>query len=204
MLNNLINSLITAGGLGFINLLILMRIDKINFSSNNKEDKAICLIFFSIVNYGLFLLMLEIFKFLSINKSIQIPLSIISVIIISILLTFFVIPPLSNLFSKSINNQRKKEQLSIYDSRPIKKIAFNFKINKAIYIFDFENNLISSGMSGYFSNSDDIDFEIILSPFNEVSELNDYNKLISYISSPDVESDIYLNIDKKIKIIILD
>lgn len=200
-LNNLINQLITSGGIGFINLFLLIRLDYINFSKDNKEDKYFYLLFFSIINYGIYLLMLEISKFFSIPSQFHIPLAIISVLILSVIFTFLIWIPLIKILFKKVNDYRGKEKRSSYDSRSIKKIAFSFKENKAIFIFDFENKHIYSGISGWFSDIDEADFEMILYPFNERTSLEDYDELIKYISTENVDADVYVNVDKKIKII---
>lgn len=199
----LFNSLIAAGGIGFVNLFILLRLDKINLTKDNKEDRTLFLMFFSIINYGIFLLTINILEMFSIGGTLCIGLGIIFTLIISVLLSFFAWIPMSKFIIAKINSERRKEQLSSYDSRSIKKITFSFNENKPIYIFDFDNNLIFSGMSGWFSDLDGADLEFLLYPFNQESELNEYNKLIDYISSKNVDSDVYVNIDKKIKIIII-
>ena len=81
--------------------------------------------------------------------------------------------------------------------------GFSFKENKAIFIFDFDNKLIFSGISGWFSDIDEADFEFILYPFNESTELDNYDTLIKYISTENIDADVYINIDKKIKVIII-
>lgn len=201
--NILINSLIAAGGIGFINLFILLRLDKLNFTKDNKEDKSLFLLFFSIINYGIFLLVQSMLESLPVNGVFRIILALIITLAVSIILSFFVWIPVSKLIVRNINFGRKKEQLSSYDSRSIKKIAFSFDENKPIFIFDFDNKLIFSGMSGWFSDLDGADFEFLIYPFNQESELNDYQKLVNYISSEDIDSEVYINVNRKIKIIIL-
>jgi len=58
-------------------------------------------------------------------------------------------------------------------------------------------------MSGWFSDLDGADLEFLMTPFNEKSELDCYEKLIDFIQSEEVDSDIYVNADKKLKIIII-
>ena len=74
---------------------------------------------------------------------------------------------------------------------------------QGIFIFDFDNKLIFSGISGWFSDIDEADFEFILYPFNESTELDNYDTLIKYISTENIDADVYINIDKKIKVIII-
>ncbi|PQF22077.1 hypothetical protein [Enterococcus mundtii] len=203
LLLEMLNSLITAGGLGFINLFILTRLDKINISKENKEDKIIFLLLFSIINYGLFLIILEYLKKHPFVRNIEIPISIILVTIISVILSFTLFSGILTWINKKINNLRNKENLSSFDSRSIKKIAFGFETNKPIFIFTLDNQLIFSGQSGWFSDLDNSDFELITYPFNSKSELDNYDKIIEYITCEEVESEVYINIDKKIKIIII-
>lgn len=199
----LVNSLIAAGGIGFINIFILLRLDRINFTKDNKEDKTLFLIFFSIINYSLYLLFIELLSHLLNNRILLISLCILLTLIASIILSVFIWLPISKMIISKINQTRKKEQLSSYDSRSIKKMAFSFTTNKPIYIFDFDNRLIFSGMSGWFSDLDGADLEFLMTPFNEKSELDCYEKLIDFIQSEEVDSDIYVNADKKLKIIII-
>ena len=202
-LTSLTNQLITSGGIGFINLFLLIRLDYINFSKENKEDKYLYLLFFSIVNYAIYLLIVEISKYFSLPVELHIPLAIVFVLILSIILTFILWITLIKLLFKKVNGYRGKEKRSSYDSRSIKKIAFSFKENKAIFIFDFDNKLIFSGLSGWFSDIDEADFEFILYPFNEKTKLDNYDTLVEYISTEQVDADVYINIDKKIKVIIV-
>ena len=202
-LTSLINQLITSGGIGFINLFLLIRLDYINFSKENKEDKYLYLLFFSIVNYSIYLLIVEVSKYFSLPIAFHIPIAILFVLILSIIFTFILWIPLIKILFKKVNDYRGKDKRSSYDSRSIKKIAFSFKENKAIFIFDFDNKLIFSGISGWFSDIDEADFEFILYPFNESTELDNYDTLIKYVSTENIDADVYINIDKKIKVIII-
>lgn len=201
ILSEMINSLITSGGLGFINLFILTRLEKINIDEEDKEDKVIFLIFFSIVNYVLFLSFGELFKKISLFSDFRVPLSIIFVLIISIILSFTLFASIATYMNNIINRSRHNERLSSFDNRSIKKIAFNFDTNKTIFIFSFDNKLIFSGVSGWFSDLDNVDFELIAYPFNEKTTLDSYDKVMDFITTKSVESEIYINLDKKIKII---
>lgn len=107
-LTSLINQLVTSGGIGFINLFLLIRLDYINFSKENKEDKYLYLLFFSIVNYSIYLLIVEISKYFSLPIELHIPVAIFLVLILSIIFTFILwIPLIKILFKKLMTIEEK-------------------------------------------------------------------------------------------------
>ena len=72
-----------------------------------------------------------------------------------------------------------------------------------MYVYDFDNKLIFAGYSGWFSTSEELDFEFTMVPFNDKPKMYEYEELLEYVESIDVESKVYINTDKKIKIILL-
>nr|WP_227662730.1 hypothetical protein [Listeria seeligeri]UCK61834.1 hypothetical protein pLIS51_00146 [Listeria seeligeri] len=138
-----------------------------------------------------------------ISEKIKIALSIIIVLIITLLLSFILMPFISIAFSKVINHFRRKQKLASYDAKSVKSKVFNFKNNKALYIFDFDNNLICAGYSNWITETDNVDFDMTLSPFDDEIHIHNIHEMNDFVYRKDTDSEIYINFDKKIKIFII-
>ena len=128
-LTSLINQLVTSGGIGFINLFLLIRLDYINFSKENKEDKYLYLLFFSIVNYSIYLLIVEISKYFSLPIELHIPVAIFLVLILSIIFTFILSPLIFIIISSFDVWAFKKLEMATNNKNIFFRINFDVKIN---------------------------------------------------------------------------
>lgn len=176
LFNTLAATFVTAGGLGFINYILLEKLDIIRYKKENANDKKLFIMFFSLVNYSLFLM---IFKFPSEESSvnqfiIELAFGIIITLLISIILTFtiyplfaFLITALLNLFRKYFlkkpigNNLTEKERL-----------FSEVRVSTYLYIFDFDKNKIAEGYLEGWLSDDDIKNQISLSAPAEISPYN--------------------------------
>ena len=204
-LAELFSIFLTAGGLGFINYFILSRFDKININKHNKEDKPFFLVFFSLVNYALYLFSLYIIEdLLKVNNQyLSTFFSIILTLVVTITLTFTLFSYLSSAIQNKINEKRGEVGMSRYDSLSVKQRIFNYPNSRIIYIYDLNNNLIDCGFSSWFSSVEDDDFELSIYPFNKENTLLTYQDVMGHINKNNKESDLYINIDKNIKIIVI-
>ena len=204
-LTELFTMFLTVGGLGFVNYFILSRLDKINVNKHNKEDKPLFLIFFSLMNYVFYLIILYMVdSYLPINNEYLIlATSIALTLIVTVLTTFIVYSPLSSKMQKAVNKARGNSGMSSYDSLTVKKRVFNFSGSRMIFIYDLNNNLIDCGHSGWLSELEDDDFELSLYPFTEKSTILEYDDVIDYINKNGKASEVYINIDKNVKIIVI-
>jgi hypothetical protein len=204
-LTELFSLFLTAGGLGFVNYFLLSRLDKINISKHNKEDKPLFLILFSLVNYALYLVSVYLIEdLLKVNnRYLSMFFSIILTLVVTIILTFTLFSYLSSAIQNKINVKRGKVKKSSYDSLTVKQKIFNYSNSRIIYIYDLNNNLIDCGFSSWFSSIEDDDFELSIYPFNKKNTLLTYQDVMDHINKNNKESDLYINIDKNIKIIVI-
>ena len=206
--NNLLelfSMFLTVGGLGFINYFILARMDRININKHNKEDKPLFLILFSLLNYAIYLASLYIVEGpLKIsNTYLSTLISILLTLIITVILSFTLFSYLSSKVKDKINKNRQESGISHYDSLTVKQRVFNFSTSRMIYIYDLNNQFIDCGYSGWFSSIEDDDFEISLIPFDGKSTVSEYEEILEYINRNELESDVYLNFDKNVKIVVI-
>lgn len=196
---------ITLGGLGFINYFVLARLDKISINKHNKDDKLFFLMFFSLVNYIIYLFVLfSIEKFTNVdNEYMILAISILTTLFITVVSTFTIFSFLSTAIEQLLNKMRVKSGKSSYDSLTVKQRVFNYSESKMIFVYDLKNNLIECGFSGYFSAMEDDDFELSIYPFIEKPLFTEYEEVMSYINDNEKESDIYMNVSKNVKIILI-
>ncbi len=82
--------------------------------------------------------------------------------------------------------------------------AFADNKSKILFIFSIpDNKLISSGYSEFFSGEgEDLSFKINGLYWDESSkEISTEKELLNYLENKNIKAEIYLNFDKKIKII---
>lgn len=201
--NNIIAPLLTAGALGFVNYSILSRLDTINLTKDMKEDKQAYLVMFGAGNYFLFTLIQYLLSPIIQINVLNDVLSFLLTFVITGLSTYKFGDRLGNVANKMINGKRQQAGKAFYDSKSVKNITLNSQESCPMYVYDFNNRLIFAGYSGWFSICEELDFEFSAYPFNKKPEMYKYEDLIEYIESIDVESKVYINTDKKIKIILL-
>lgn len=197
---------LTVGGLGFVNYFILSRMDRININKHNKEDKPLFLILFSLLNYTIYLASLYVVvegPLKISNAYLSTLISILLTLIITVFLSFTLFSWLSSEIKEKINKNRKGSGISHYDSLTVKQRVFNFSASRMIYIYNLSNQLIDCGYSGWFSSLEDDDFELSLIPFDGKSTVSEYQEVLDYINRNKLESDVYLNFDKNVKIVVI-
>lgn len=201
--NNIIAPLITAGALGFVNYSILSRLDTINLTKEMKEDKKAYMMLFGAMNYFLFTFIQYLLaKIFTINAMSDIFAFFIT-LILTVICTYKIGDKIGMIVNKAINDKRQKSGKSLYDSNSVKNLAFNLEKSCPMYVYDFDNKLIWTGYSGWFSTDEELDFEFTSVPFNAKPEMLEYEDVLEYIQSIDVESRIYINTNKRVKIILL-
>lgn len=211
MQNNLgllLTALITAGSLGFINFFILKRLGVFTLRKSNEQDTKHFLLLFSLLNYVIYLLSFIYIKnrFINLEELLVIAISIVLTIMLTILLSLFIFPIIADGFNKTLNFLRKNKQLSEIDHRGPRDIVFNNDKYQAVFIFDFNKTLISSGYLEHYSNESDY-YEITLVPFDEEPYLNSYDRVKKFSESEanqDRDINILLDFEKKLQYFIID
>lgn len=201
--NSVIAPLIAAGALGFVNYSILSRLDTINLTKEMKEDKKAYMMLFGAGNYFLFILVQYLISKLTGMNVVTDVLAFFITLLGTVTGTYFLGDKAGNFVNKMINKKRQKNGKSLYDSNSVRTMALNLKEPCPMYVYDFNNKLIWAGYSGWFSTLEELDFDFTTVPFNEKPELYEYEDVLGHIESIDVESKVYINTDKKIKLILL-
>lgn len=160
LLNTLVANFVTAGGLGFINYVILEKFEIIRNKKTSRDEKKLFILFFSLVNYALFL---YVFKFP--NKElpirdfvVRLSLGIIITLVISVLLTFTIYPLLAKVLLELTNWFRTKILNKPISSNLTEKerLFSRNDVYTYLYIFDFDKMLIGEGyLDGWLNDTDD-------------------------------------------------
>ncbi len=197
ILLDLTNSFVLAGGLGFITTYILSELGTIHFSDENKDEKKLSLILFSIIDIVVYLLLDEI-------TSMNIYLNLLFTLIVVLLLSFTLFNWCFKLFLNILNFFRENENLGEIDIRPVRDIMLDTNKTTAAYLFDMNSDkLITFGVLGWISHySSRGDFEMQIIPVeNELLQKLDFDEAMALALNND--GTVYLNFDKKIKMVII-
>lgn len=182
----LLTALLTAGSLGFINYFILKKIGVLIFRKSNEQDKRHYLLFFSLLNYIIYLLIYLLVKsqFTAIGELLIISISVIFTLLITLFLSMKIFPAIADKFNNLLNYLRESKGMSKIEHRSPRDIALSDSNSKSVFIFDFNKSLISSGYLDNYSNESDY-YEITLVPFDEKPYLDNYEKVKAFSESKD-------------------
>lgn len=193
-MNELLQPILALGGFGYLNYIIYSRIDNPDFGSEN--DKKFMIIMYSSLNY-------LVFVFLTQFYNIEMVGAIFYTILISLFFTFL-FPILSRIFYKITNLYRILLNLGELENSKLKDKFLEDNKNDVIFVFSIpDNKLIVSGYKGGNSKDyEDLSLKIINFYGNEsycryIVEEN----LMNFLEDKKIEVDMYVNFDKKIKII---
>ncbi len=193
-MNELLQPILALGGFGYLNYIIYSRIDNPDFGSEN--DKKFMIIMYSSLNY-------LVFVFLNQFYNIEMVGAIFYTILISLLFTFL-FPILSRIFYKITNLYRMLLNLGELENSKLKDKFLEDNKNDVIFVFSIpDNELIVSGYKGGNSKDyEELSLKIINFYGNEsycryIVEEN----LMNFLEDKKIEVDMYVNFDKKIKII---
>ncbi|MBB1078313.1 hypothetical protein H5S09_02950 [Limosilactobacillus sp. STM2_1] len=117
--------------------------------------------------------------------------------------TVIAIYPLLMLGKFIINLIRSKLlNKSEIDTRSTRDFIFNSNKFQRVYIFDFDNNLISAGWLDYQQASSNNYFDISLMPLDESETDLDFQVVAKYVSKQK-ESRVLVDFEKKVKLYIV-
>ena len=190
-MEDILKSLVTLGGFGFFNYKVLFSIT--DFDSGSSADKHYFIAFMSSINYFIYLI---INSFCSSTV-----LSIMVTILISLVVTL-ILPLIFKVYYLFVNFMRKKNNLPKLSNEKISDMVFN-EDNTNCFIFNFEGHLISKGVFGGMSGENE-EFSYIIYPFikgNNENTIKTEAELFEYLNDKKIQTKIYLNFEKKIKII---
>lgn len=202
ILFELITMFVTSGGLGFINYFILCKKGTIDITVEDKEEKKFALIIFSIINVLLIMIIDEFIIWFSWFGDIHVWITILITLIVSIFLSFTFFDCMIKLLYKIINNFRKKDNLGEVNEKTVIKNLLDVNSVLFVYLYDLETeNLITYGCMGWINDRKDTDFEIEITPTDLIESL-DFLKASEMAKKIDNAS-VYINFDKKIKMVIM-
>lgn len=169
ILNILITSFVAAGGLGFINFVILEKLDIIRQDKEQKDEKILFILFFSIVNYALFLL---IFSFpkedVAMSKFIsQLSFGVLVTLATSVMLSFSIYPMLAKILKAMINVFRKKilKKPKADNQTPKERLFSASGVSAFVYIFDFEEKKLGEGyLEGWLNDTETKNQVVLTAP----------------------------------------
>lgn len=194
--------LITNGTLGITSSIILNKLGKLHFLDNN--DRTLKMIFLSFINFILFWLLLIGGNIWIDNIDLLVIITIIITIIISAIYPFLIPIFLFDKTDEKINKIRNKNGSTSFYSKPVRERVYDINKKTIIFIFDFDNNLISCGYDTGINVSIGEPFEVSLVPFNDKTNINSYEDVIEYISSKEVISRIIINFEYRVKLIFIE
>lgn len=206
ILNALISSFVVAGGLGFINYVILEKLGIIKSEKNKSDEKLLIILFFSIVNYVIFLL---IFAFPTTETKVKsfiilLAIGILGTLSLSIVLSFTLYPLLAKFFNMFVNWFRTVILKKVKTSNQTPKESL-FCLNTVltfIYIFDFDKNKMGEGYLDGWINDNELNHQISLNPAEKPTGLNfdDVEDLICKIeyTDPDLQPRHLIDFDEKV------
>ncbi|MFJ6968698.1 hypothetical protein [Ligilactobacillus salivarius] len=190
----IITILITSGCFGYINYNILEKLNVIVDTPNKETDKKQKIMIFTGVNVGLYWILTTVLNC-------EMSLSIVLVLLFDVAGTIWIIKPLIELINSLINKIRNTSGQSYTDNRETRDYVFNTNKYQAVYIFDFENNLITCGWLDYQQAADNNYFDLALIPFSDTMNVT-YENVRDQIISDNTNSRIIVDFEKKIKIFV--
>jgi hypothetical protein len=206
----LIVSFAFAGGFGYINYFILHGMGIVNLTEDNKDEKYFSLIICSVINIVLFysinlILQFIINSFLSSDSVYEwyfIVLALLITLIVTIILSFTIFKWTIIKLYNLINNNRKKSNLAGISNKSVRTLIFDKGVVLFAYVYNLESSeLLCHGCMGAQSEKKDGDFEFQIYP-SDKAEKWDYNYAMQR-AQKNVDSSLYINVDKKIKIIVI-
>lgn len=191
----IITILITSGCFGYINYNILEKLTVIVDRPNKETDKKQKIMIFTGVNVGLYWILTTVLHY-------EITLSIILVLLFDVVGTILIIAPLAKGIDYVINIIRRIFGQSYTDNRETRDYIFNTNKIQTLFIFDFDNNLITCGYLDYQQSGDNNYFDLALIPLDYPENQYGFEQVIEEVSKHK-NSRTLVDFEKKIKIYIL-
>lgn len=186
--------LITSGCFGYVNYIILEKLNTITDRNKSESDKKLKIMFFTGLNFALYWILTNTLK-------VSISFGIISILAFDIFGTIFLIAPSIWLLKKSLNKIRTTTGQAMTEATATRDYLFNTDKYQELYIFDFDNKLITSGFLDYHQAADNNYFDLSLMPLDIPDIKYDYDS-ISKIASKHDDSRMLVDFEKRIKIFV--
>ncbi|MBM6956707.1 hypothetical protein H5972_05445 [Ligilactobacillus salivarius] len=132
----------------------------------------------------------------------EISLSIVLVLLFDVAGTIWIIKPLIELINSLINKIRNTSGQSYTDNRETRDYIFNTNKIQTLFVFDFDNNLITCGYLDYQQSGDNNYFDLALMPLDHPENQYSFEHIVEEVSKHE-NSRTLVDFEKQIKIYIL-
>lgn len=203
MLNNLIASLITIGGMGFMNFIVTDQLGVTDIRHDQKTEIVAYSLLWSIFDYAIYLVVSQLLRS-RVHDNWLIVLSLISTLLLSFAITLVIARPLSKLVYWIYNHVPLSGGYADLNPGTTFVSILNNNQKSIAYIYNFNHEPITFGIVNEFSLDDSGQPELSLIPA-ESNTQPEYQSIMEYISQKDQSyaSFIYTNFEQKIIIIFL-
>lgn len=195
LIYSIITILITSGCFGYINYNILEKLNVIVDRPNKEIDKKQKIMIFTGINISLYWILTTVLNY-------EIALSIVLVLLFDVVGTILIIAPLAKGIDYVINIIRRIFGQSYAENRETRDYIFNTNKIQTLFVFDFDNNLITCGYLDYQQSGDNNYFDLALIPLDAPENQYSFEQVVEE-TSKHKDSRILVDFEKKIKIYIL-
>ena len=195
LIYSIITILITSGCFGYINYNILEKLNVVVDRPNKEIDKKQKIMIFTGINISLYWILTTVLNC-------EISLSIVLVLLFDVVGTILIIAPLAKGIDYVINIIRRIFGQSYAENRETRDYIFNTNKIQTLFVFDFDNNLITCGYLDYQQSGDNNYFDLALIPLDAPENQYSFEQVVEE-TSKHKDSRILVDFEKKIKIYIL-
>lgn len=195
LIYSIITILITSGCFGYINYNILEKLNVVVDRPNKETDKKQKIMIFTGINISLYWILTTVLNY-------EIALSIVLVLLFDVVGTILIIAPLAKGIDYVINIIRRIFGQSYAENRETRDYIFNTNKIQTLFVFDFDNNLITCGYLDYQQSGDNNYFDLALIPLDAPENQYSFEQVVEE-TSKHKDSRILVDFEKKIKIYIL-
>lgn len=195
LIYSIITILITSGCFGYINYNILEKLNVVIDRPNKEIDKKQKIMIFTGINISLYWIFTNVLNY-------EIALSIVLVLLFDVAGTVLIIAPVIRLIDFLINKTRSTSGQSYTDNRETRDYIFNTNKTQTLFIFDFNNNLITCGYLDYQQSGDNNYFDLALVPLEHPENQYNFEYIVEKVSEHESPRTL-VDFEKKIKIYIL-
>lgn len=198
LIYSIITILITSGCFGYINYNLLEKLNVVVDRPNKETDKKQKIMIFTGINISLYWILTTVLNY-------EIALSIVLVLLFDVVGTILIIAPLAKGIDYVINIIRRIFGQSYVENRETRDYIFNTNKTQTLFIFDFDNNLITCGYLGYLDyqqSGDNNYFDLALMPLDHPENQYSFEYIVEEVSKHE-NSRTLVDFEKQIKIYIL-
>lgn len=205
---NILTAIVATGIPGFFSYVYLSKLGILTYTKDNKDEKVIVLSIFSFLNMGIAYIVYyginKDFPFKEIKISEIILLFFIS-LIVSIIMTIVVYPFCINIMNKHIQKYQVKKGIANRSAKTVYELVFFPEDKKYpfVYIFDFENNFIESGLVYRLSGIDEKLNISITNTTGYVNETVTINEVLGTFEECDNDkAEMIIDVENKLKLFV--